>query len=89
MSWVYQIEAEALRELKALDREAHRRIVRYLDTRIAGDPDPRRFGSSLGGDLHGLWRWRVGDYRIIGRIEESVVLVSIVRVGHRKGVYDL
>ena len=89
MSWAYQFEAEALRELKALDREVQRRIVRYLDTRIAGNASPRRFGHALGGNLHGLWRWRVGDHRIVGRIVESVVLVSIVRVGHRKDVYDI
>ena len=88
MNWVYQIEGDALRELKRLDREAQRRIVRYLDTRVAGPEDPRRFGQSLGGDLHGLWRWRVADYRIVGRVKADIVLVSVVRVGHRKDVYD-
>lgn len=87
MSWVYQFEDEALRELRRLDREAQRRIIHYLDTRVAGSADPRRFGLPLRGDRHGLWRWRVAHYRIIGRVQETIVLVQIVRVGHRKDVY--
>ena len=89
MSWEYQFEREALRELRRLDHEAQGRIIRFLDTRIAGPDDPRRFGQSLRGELFGLWRWRVGNYRIIGRVKETVVLVQIVRVGHRKDVYDV
>lgn len=88
MNWAYEFEAEALRELRRLDHEARQRIIHYLDTRVAGRSDPRRFGQPLRGDLHGLWRWRVGDYRLIGRVQESIVLVQIVRVGHRKDVYD-
>lgn len=88
MSWAYQFEGEALRELRRLDHETQRRIVHFLDTKIAGTADPRRLGHSLRNELHGLWRWRVGDYRLIGRVQEAVVLVQIVRVGHRKNVYD-
>ena len=88
MSWAYQFEVEALPELERLGHEAHRRIIRYPDTHIAGSSDPRRFGIPLRGQQHGLWRWRVGDYRVVGRIRETVVLVQIVRVGHRKDVYD-
>lgn len=88
MSWAYQIESEALHELRLLDHAAQRRIIHYLDTKVAGPADPRRFGQPLRGELHGLWRWRVGDYRIIGRVRESVVLVQVVRIGHRKNVYE-
>lgn len=88
MSWAYQFEGEALRELRRLDHETQRRIIRFLDARIAGAADPRRFGHPLRAELHGLWRWRVGDYRIIGRVQEVIVLVQIVRIGHRKNVYD-
>ena len=88
MSWAYEFEAGALRELQRLDHTAQLRIVRYLDKLIAGAADPRRFGQPLRASRHGLWRWRVENYRLIGRILETRLIIQIVRVGHRKDVYD-
>ncbi|MCP4664004.1 MAG: type II toxin-antitoxin system RelE/ParE family toxin [bacterium] len=87
MIWTIEWDARAFRELSKLDRAAQRRIRRYLRERIATDEDPRRFGESLAGVLAGLWRYRVGDYRIICRIESSRLVVVVVRIGHRKEVY--
>ncbi len=63
-------------------------ILRYLRERIATVEDPRRFGRPLTGDLKGLWRYRVGNYRIVAAIEEDRFVVLIVTVGHRREVYD-
>ena len=49
--------------------------------------DPRRLGSALTGELGGLWRWRVGDYRVVARIEEERITILVVRVAHRREVY--
>jgi len=76
-----------LKELKKLGRQAQRDIVAYLDERVAGDADPRRFGKGLRADLVGLWRYRVGDYRILCQIKDEQLLVLVVAVGHRKDVY--
>ncbi|MFM2196977.1 MAG: hypothetical protein RLZZ505_409 [Verrucomicrobiota bacterium] len=54
-----------MKELRKLGKPAQRNIIAYLDERIAGDGDPRRFGKGLKADLAGLWRYRVGDYRIL------------------------
>jgi mRNA interferase RelE/StbE len=88
VTWAYRFEQEALRDLRRLDFAAQKRVVRYLDTRVAGKEDPRRFGKPLRGDKHGLWRWRVGDYRIIGQVDGEKIIVLIVRVAHRSTVYD-
>lgn len=88
MTWVWQFEGEARREFHRLDFAAQKRIVRYLETRVAGKDDPRRFGKPLRGDRHGLWRWRVDDYRLVGQIEGEKLLVLIVRVAHRSTVYE-
>lgn len=88
MTWAYRFDQEALRDLRRLDFTAQKRVIRYLDTRIAGTEDPRRFGKPLRGDKHGLWRWRVGDYRIIGEVDGHKVTVLIMRVAHRSTVYD-
>jgi mRNA interferase RelE/StbE len=88
VNWVWQFEAEALRELRQLDFAAQARIVRFLDTRIATAFDPRRFGKPMRGDKHGLWRYRVGDHRLVAQIQAGVLVVLVVRVGHRKDIYD-
>ena len=88
VSWVYQIKERALKQLKKLDKTAATRIIRYLDERIASDQDPRRFGKELKGELKGIWRYRVGEYRILCDIQEDVCIVLVVWVDHRKSVYD-
>jgi len=78
---------EAAKELKELDRKAARRIVRTLETRIARLDDPRTLGAPLKGGHQGYWRWRIGDYRVIARIEDERITILVVRVAHRREVY--
>lgn len=87
-AWRVEFDRDAARELRKLGTEAQRLILRYLRTRIATANDPRRFGKPLLGDQEGLWRYRVGDYRIVARIEDDRVVVLVVKVGHRRTVYD-
>ena len=88
MSWVYRFDERALKELQKLGPQVSREVVTYLDERIAGEEDPRRFGKGLKAELAGLWRYRVGDYRILCQIKVREVVVVVVAVGHRKNVYD-
>ncbi len=88
MSWVYRFDDRALKELKRLGKPAQRAIITYLDERIAGEEDPRRFGKGLKATLAGLWRYRVGDYRILCQIQDLEVVVLVVAVGHRRDVYE-
>jgi len=88
MSWVYRFDQRALKELKKLGKQAQREIVAYLDERVAGDADPRRFGKGLKADLAGLWRYRVGDFRILCQIVDGELLVLVVALGHRRNVYE-
>ena len=87
MAWRVEWEDEAVKELKALDTRAQRAIVRYMRDRIATEGDPRRFGDPLRKDLKGLWKYRIGVYRVICSIEDQRVVVLVVRVGHRRNVY--
>lgn len=86
--WRVEVDERAGRELAKLGSRAAVQIARYLREKLATAESPRRFGKPLRGNQHGLWRWRAGDYRILGRIEEDVLIVFVVRVGHRKDVYD-
>ncbi len=87
MNWVYSFDDRALKELRKLGKNAQRDIIAYLDERIAGEGDPRRFGKGLKADLAGLWRYRVGDYRVLCQIRDGELLVLVVAVGHRRDVY--
>jgi len=88
MIWVYRFDERALKELRKLGKQAQRDIIAYLDERIAGEGDPRRFGKGLKADRAGLWRYRVGDYRILCQIKDGELLVLVVAVGHRRDVYE-
>lgn len=74
-------------ELKKLGRAEAGRIIRTLEERIAVLDDPRALGKPLVGDHAGYWRWRIGDYRVIARIEEARVVILVIRVAHRREVY--
>jgi mRNA interferase RelE/StbE len=86
--WRVEFDRDAARDLRKLGAIAERTILRYLRQRIATTEDPRRFGKPLTGDLKGLWRYRVGNYRIVASIENDRFVVLIVTVGHRREVYD-
>jgi mRNA interferase RelE/StbE len=62
-------------------------VLGYLRQRIASSKNPRRFGYSLVGDRKGLWRYRVGDYRIVAAIEDNRFVVLVVALGHRREIY--
>ncbi len=87
-TWRVEFDSDAARDLRKLGAEPQRSILRYLRQRIATAENPRRFGRALTGDLKGLWRYRVGDYRIVASIEEDRFVVLVVTVGHRREVYD-
>lgn len=87
MAWAIEFLPEAAKELRKLDRTAAARIVKTLEQRIAVLDDPRTIGSALTGDHAGYWRWRIGDYRVVARIEDERIVILVVRVAHRREVY--
>jgi mRNA interferase RelE/StbE len=88
LGWEIEFESGALKDLKRLDREVARRITSFLKTRIATLANPRGIGSALkGSELGELWRYRVGDYRIICEIRDKELVILAVSIGHRREVY--
>ena len=88
MAWTVEWDERAVRDARKLEPQARQSIIKYLRERIATDEDPRRFGKPLLADQAGLWRYRVGEYRIVCRIEDARFVVLILAVGHRSKVYD-
>ncbi|MFE3457490.1 type II toxin-antitoxin system RelE/ParE family toxin [Nocardiopsis aegyptia] len=88
MTWKVELYDDAKRELRKLDHQAARRVLRFLNDRIAGSDDPRAIGDALKDNRLGdLWRYRVRDYRIIADIQDGIVTVLVLHVGHRREVY--
>ncbi len=88
MAWSIEYSGLALKQLKKLNRSIQAEILDYMDNRIAPTANPRDFGKSLRHDKFGLWRYRVGDYRIICDLDDKATVVTVLAVGHRSTIYD-
>ena len=86
MAWRVEFNDTARDQLRRLDQQIARRIVTYMD-RVAVLEDPRDRGDRLSGNLGGRWKYRVGDYRVICEIQDRILQVLVVRVGHRDQIY--
>jgi len=87
LAWNVELIDTAKRQLAKLDRKWQRAILDYLEDEIAPLDDPRMRGKSLVGDRKGLWRYRVGDYRILCELRDNELIVLVVTIGHRRQVY--
>lgn len=87
MAWTIKYTDTAKKQLRTLDRQIARRIVKFMDEYIAKLENPRSRGKALTGPLGDFWRYRVGDYRVICQIQDDVLCVLVVRIGNRKQVY--
>jgi mRNA interferase RelE/StbE len=88
MAWTVEFLPEAARELRKLDRPVAARLLRFLEERVRRAEDPRSIGEPLRGErLGAYWKYRVGDYRLICSIQDQRIVVTVVRIGHRRDVY--
>ena len=88
MAWQIKFDDASIKDLAKLDKPVARRITDFLRERVAALDDPRSIGEALKGSKLGeLWKYRVGDYRIISSIEDGALLILVVRIGNRKDVY--
>ncbi|HEX4067703.1 MAG TPA: type II toxin-antitoxin system RelE/ParE family toxin [Acidobacteriaceae bacterium] len=88
MAWKIEIHSDAQRDMDKLDAQIAQHILRFLDQRVARLENPRSVGEPLTGpELGHLWRYRVGDYRILCDIRDKQVVVLVIHIGHRREVY--
>lgn len=87
MAWKIEFDAGTEKQLKKLDKPTLRRIFTYLNQKVATAADPRQLGKPLRGSLANLWRYRVGNHRIICQITDNTMTILVVRLGHRKDIY--
>ena len=87
MVWKIEWSDTARRDLRKLDKSSAKRILNYMDQRIAAADDPRALGKALRGPLGELWRYRVGDFRLLCELRDAKLIIIVVRVGNRKDIY--
>ena len=88
MVWTINYSDRALKSLRKMDKQNARRIVDFMDLRIAVAADPRQSVKPLKGELGEFWRYRVGDYRILCEIRDDELVILAATIGHRREVYD-
>jgi len=88
MVWKIELDPAAERELDKLDPPVANRILRFLYGRVAALDDPRSIGDAIKGSRLGeLWKYRVGDYRVIAHIEDGALKILVIKIGNRREVY--
>jgi len=87
LDWKIEFTPTAVRELAALDKPIQKRVVEFLEHRVAKSDDPRTLAGSMSGRFAGLWRFRVGDYSVICDIKDDLLLIVVIHLGHRRDVY--
>ncbi|WP_216918698.1 type II toxin-antitoxin system RelE/ParE family toxin [Synechococcus sp. CCAP 1479/9] len=87
MVWTLRISETARRQLKKLDRSTAQNLLRSMNRLLQETEDPRQRGKALAASLAGLWRYRVGDHRVICLIEDAQLVVLVVGVSHRSEAY--
>ncbi|MDO8953647.1 MAG: type II toxin-antitoxin system RelE/ParE family toxin [Gammaproteobacteria bacterium] len=86
-NWEIKFDSEALEDLLKLNPHVQNQILKYLKERLAIRHNPKTMGKPLVGTKSGLWRYRVGDYRIICEIKNKELLILVITVGHRREIY--
>jgi len=88
MAWKVELSVRADGELSGLDPQHARRILTFLFERVARLDNPRQTGKALHGSRLGeFWKYRVGQYRLVCRIEDDRLFVLVLRIGHRREIY--
>jgi mRNA interferase RelE/StbE len=87
LAWKIEYAETAKKQLRKLDKLAARRILDFMDERVAPSEDPRGLGKALKGPWCELWRYRAGDFRVICDIQDKVLTVLVLQVGNRREVY--
>ena len=88
MAWQIELSALGQKNIAQLDPQTRQRVLKFLQLRVATLDNPRSIGEALKGSKLGeLWKYRVGDHRIIADIQDQRVCILMVRIGNRRDVY--
>ncbi len=87
-AWRVELTEAARKELRKIDPGVRVILLKWIRKNLEGCDNPRAHGKALSANLSGLWRYRVGDYRLIAEIQDSRLVILMIEIGHRSAVYD-
>lgn len=88
MKYKVEFTQRAIKDLKKLDKHTASLILGWIRKNLENCENPRQHGKGLTADKSGVWRYRVGDYRLLAQIEEGLIRILILNVGHRREIYN-
>lgn len=87
MSYKVEFMPKAVKQIKKLDKLHAKQITNWISKNLVNCPNPYLHGKSLKGNLSEYWRYRVGDYRILAKIDSLKIKIFIFKIGNRKEIY--
>lgn len=87
MKYKVEFSQLALKQLKKMDKHTSSMIISYIKKKLVNTDNPRQYGKALQGNHNDKWRYRVGNYRLLAKIQDERVLITLVEVGHSKEIY--
>ena len=76
------------KSFKKLDRQSQKLIKNWMEGNLIDCQDPRFYGKALTGNFKVVWRYRIGAYRLLAKIDEDKLIIFAIDVGHRKNIYS-
>ncbi len=86
---MYKVEfsIEAANYIKKMDNSTRTTLLKWINKNLINCEDPRIHGKSLTGNKKGIWRYRVGNYRVLCDIQDEILTILVLEVGHRNKIY--
>ncbi len=88
MKYKVEYTAQAVKQLKKLDKHTASLIYSWINKNLVNCDNPRQHGKGLTANRSGQWRYRIGDYRLIAEIEDEKIIILILNIGHRRDIYE-
>lgn len=88
MTYKLLISDDVSKKIKKMDKHLALMLTREMKAKLDGLENPRSIGKDLVGQYKGLWRYRIGAYRVICDIRDDELIVLAIDIGHRKNIYN-
>ena len=79
---------QVYKTLEKMDKFTKRIIIEWIEKKLVDCEDPRLYGKPLSANRAGQWKYRIGDYRIIAKIEDEKLIILVISIGHRRDIYS-
>ncbi|XGU48421.1 type II toxin-antitoxin system RelE/ParE family toxin (plasmid) [Fusobacterium necrophorum subsp. funduliforme] len=87
MNYNLVLSDDVKKQLKKMDKYVALLLLKEMQKTLNNIENPRYIGKALTGNKKGLWRYRIGNYRVICDINDTNLIILALEVGHRKSIY--